>query len=470
MAAEKRDFTDFTAFPGGINDETNRYEFPKLTYKDENDRKRTWQIFVRLIKYDVKKAHDTIDWNMLDETEISLKDDYFYVGADYCDLPAGTAAQVWSEGGITKGKITRVAPKYFSEIANEGRSNQRNPLQQALIYARKEYINRRNKSGAIKTAKDKEGAPIRYFPMLATPFKTGEKHLKYPLSVQYKYDGVRCISYYYNGNVILYTRTKKDFPGFNYIRDILAAVLPAFDHGGSSSKNKINEDNKDNKENPLYLDGELYKHGVRLQDISGTCRNEEKNTDSDLEYHIYDCFYAAAMDMPFSERTAILRQFHESLTAAAAKRIILVPTYSVRNFGEVKRIFNQAVAKGYEGCILRNNDSAYKGSANKSGTATRSKDLVKYKKKLADEFEIVGFKSGRGKDTDRVIWLCKTKNGVEFNVVPNETLAVRYEIYQDCLRNFDKKYRGAMLTVEYEALSDDGVPQRAKAVGLRNYE
>lgn len=467
MAAEKRDFTDFAAFPGGINDEINRYEFPKLAYKDENNRKRSWQIFIRLVKYDVKKAHDTIDWNMLDETEVPLKDEYFYVGADYSDLPEGTAAQVWAEGGITSGKITRVAPKYFSEVANAGRANQRNPLQQALIYARKEYINHRTKSGAIKSKESKEGEPIRYFPMLATPFKTGEKHLKYPLSVQYKYDGVRCIAYYYNNNTILYTRTKKDFPGFNDIREILASVLPNFDKIIIKSS-KIKTENK--KSEPLYLDGELYKHGVRLQDISGICRNEEKNTESDLEYHIYDCFYASEMSMSFIERNAILKKFHESLPEACAKRIILVPTYQARNFEEVRSIFKQAVKKGYEGCILRNNDGVYKGSANKSGTATRSKDLVKYKKKLADEFEIIGFKSGRGKDTDRIIWLCKTKKGIEFNVVPNETLAVRYEIYQDCLQNFDKKYKGAMLTIEYEALSDDGVPQRAKAIGLRNYE
>jgi hypothetical protein len=454
MAAEKRDFTDFTSFPGGINEAANRYEFPRLSYKDENNRKRIWQIFVRLIKYNEKKSHDSIDWNMLDETEIPLKDDYFYVGSDYCDLPVGTAAQVWSEGGIAVGKITRVAPKYFSEVANVGRANQRNQLQQALIYARKEYINRRTKSGAIKNVAESKGAPIRYFPMLASPFKTGEKHIKYPISVQYKYDGVRCISYCYNGKVDMYTRTKKDFPGFVDIREILLESLPNFDLKGS----------------PLYLDGELYKHGVRLQDISGTCRNEEKNTESDLEYHIYDCFYAENMNMVYSERSDLLRQFYESLSDAAKARIILVPTYLAASFADVQKIFKQAVSKGYEGCILRNNDGVYKGNANKSGTATRSKDLIKYKKKLSEEFEITGFKSGRGKDKDRIIWECRTKNNIEFNVVPNETLSVRNEIYKDCLINFDKKYRGAMLTVEFEALSDDGVPQRAKAVGLRNYE
>lgn len=94
------------------------------------------------------------------------------------------------------------------------------------------------------------------------------------------------------------------------------------------------------------------------------------------------------------------------------------------------------------------------------------------KKKMTDEFEVVNYTEGsRGKDKGAIIWVAKTKDGAFFNVTPkNITYEERYALFAECKKHFKTKYLGRMLTVEYEDLSKTNVPQRAKAVGFRDYE
>ena len=124
---------------------------------------------------------------------------------------------------------------------------------------------------------------------------------------------------------------------------------------------------------------------------------------------------------------------------------------------------------GYEGAMLRNTNGEYLASADK---ASRSSDLVKLKPKHTDEFKIIGYTQGkRGKDKGAIIWICSTENDNEFNVTPKDmTYEERYDLFIDCEKNFDEKYFNKMMTVEYEDLSKAGVPQRAKAVIIRDYE
>jgi hypothetical protein len=98
--------------------------------------------------------------------------------------------------------------------------------------------------------------------------------------------------------------------------------------------------------------------------------------------------------------------------------------------------------------------------------------LVKLKQCFSDEFKIIGYTEGsRGKDKGAIIWVCETADNVEFNVTPKDiTYEQRKELFLDAEENFDKKYKHKMLTVDYEALSKNGVPLRAKAVVIRDYE
>ena len=464
MSSSKRDFTNFKKFPGTINSGTGYYTFPVLWHKDDMDRWREWNIYVRLIKKSKNKITD-IDWNILKEDQINIEQEYFNMGGI---IDADIIAQSWVETGIDGGKITRNAPSYYEKPVNEGKSNERNVFQQALIWSRAQWLKKKN--AGCKENKEARGTNktnVMYFPMLAKTFKDGEKHLEYPLYIQPKLDGVRCLVFLKEKNggidsVVAYTRTKKLFPSVEYIKKILYPYLNEL----------YDEENKQS----IYLDGELYKHGKKLQNISGDSRNEKADVSDKNkcrnEYHIYDCFYPLELDNKYEKRYEQLNELFESFSDNALKIIKSVPTLLVESYKEATEKYKHFISMGYEGAILRNIDGVYIANANKTGSFMRSNDLVKMKPKFTDEFKVIDYTEGdKGRDKGAVIWVCETKTGEKFNVTPKDiNYKKRYEIFNDCKKNFNKKYKNKMLTVEYEDLSINQVPQRAKALLFRDYE
>lgn len=458
MTSSVRDFTDFESFPGTIDDGTKYHSMPILWHKDSASRWRLWQIHIRMIKKS-NNPFTGIDWDLLAEKQVPIKTTYYSMNTK---IPVSVISEVWVETGIENGKITRSAPTYFTEPLNKGKINERNVFQNALIYARAQWLKRKDKGGLeSKNIRVSVESNTMYFPMLAKTFKDGEKHLRFPLYVQPKLDGVRCLMFLKkkNGgvkNVVAYTRAKKPFPSIEYLKKIAYPYLNAL--------------YDDDKNQSIYLDGELYKHGKKLQDISGDSRNESTDTSitniNRNEYHIYDCFYREELNTPFAQRYEQLSALYDALDLEDAKVIRKVPTYLVKNMIEASKKYTQFTKMGYEGAMLRNANGPYQSSA-----STRSNDLVKMKPKFTDEFEIVGFTDGsKGKDKGAIIWICQTDDQ-QFNVTPKDiSYAERYELYNDAVENFDEKYLGRMMTVEYEDLSSAGVPLRAKALTFRDYE
>jgi len=444
MAASKRDFTDYRNFGGSVNEGTGIYEFPVLSYEDKIGNTRVWQIFVRLVKKP-ETLVTTINWNLLSESQIKIKDTYF----DGVDLPKDTYAESWVETGVKEGKITRSIPTYFKDVAFEGQINQRNPFQNALIHARDNYLGQGEKTGTVGELND------MYFPMLASKVDSKTK-IPYPCYIQPKLDGIRCLCYLNKvdggiDEVILYSRQKKEIPK-DYIKK------EVYEH--------INAICKKYKKR-IYLDGELYKHGERLQDIAGEARNA--TTTQKIEYHIYDCFFPDELKMVFDDRQNILKEFFEKVDKKSL--IKQVTTLVVNDKKEQKKIYDEFIKEGYEGAILRFKDSTYFAHRSKV-TLTRSKQLLKLKEQFSEEYEIVGITEGKkGKDKGAVIWVCKTpKTSMEFNVTPkNMTYKERYEIFKKAKAG-DNKYIGQMLTVEYQDLSRKGIPARAKGILVRDYE
>lgn len=463
MASSVRDFTDFEAFPGELDEGTGYHSLPVLWHKDSADRMRLWQIHVRLVKPGTEMSG--IDWDLLEESQVPIKPEYYQVGTA---IPDTIVAEAWAETGISDGKITRNAPTYFTTPLNAGRANERNVFQTALVYARSQWLKRKEKGGSEgKAGKKSTATNVMYFPMLAKPFKDGEKHLVFPLYIQPKLDGIRCLMFLRKKNggvkeVIAYTRTKKLFPSIEYIKKIAYPYLNAL--------------YDEEKNQSIYFDGELYKHGKKLQDISGDSRNESadtaKSNTSRNEYHVYDCFYPLELDTPFSQRLEQLTMFYDAISPNDRTVLKSVPTELVNSFSAASKKYKQFVKMGYEGAMLRNADGPYLTNATKTGAFLRSKDLVKMKPKFSDEYEVVGYTEGsRGKDKGAIIWICQTADGTQFNVTPKDiTYEERYSLFNEAEESFDEKFASRMLTVEYEDLSKTGVPLRAKAVAFRDYE
>ena len=101
--------------------------------------------------------------------------------------------------------------------------------------------------------------------------------------------------------------------------------------------------------------------------------------------------------------------------------------------------------------------------------------MRKRKPRYSDEYEVVGYTQGdQGKDIGAIIWILKTPEtkkikSVVFTSIPiGITNEERYKLFSNMTEElFNNEYKGKMMTVEYDELSETGVPLRAKAIGLR---
>jgi len=116
--------------------------------------------------------------------------------------------------------------------------------------------------------------------------------------------------------------------------------------------------------------------------------------------------------------------------------------------------------------MVRSADSPYKTSLERE---QRSANLLKLKPVFDDEFKIVGYKEGKGKDAGAITWELETKDKIKFSATPNMPLNERKKLFKKVAKNEDK-YIGKMMTVEYRGLSNDDVPLQPKAITTRDYE
>ena len=471
MASDKRsliNFDDKDNFPGKINPDTNNYEFPKLYQTTASKKVREWTVYVRLIKEASKSTKESSKqgWNLMIEDQIPIKPEYL---TNQSKL-SGSLAEVWTESGVINMKIVRSAVTYKAAV-NVGKANERNPLQSALVFARGKFLKKKDEGcvediNELSKVADEEKIDhnIMFFPMLAKNYKDN-KNISYPIYVQPKLDGNRCVVYLNKienptyKNVVMYSRQKKEYPSNesndNIRKEILDLLVAAYD-----KKNKAS----------IFIGGELYIHNVSLQDINSEVRGSDSK--KNIQYHIYDCFYPYYKDEPFKDRYKFLERLYND-NIADSDIIKLVKTDLIENADDHDSIYKKYISDNYEGIIIRNPDGAYAKSAVKKSEQLRSKNLLKQKEVFDDEFEVVGYTTGiSGKETSLVIWVCLSKNKDKdtFTVVPNMSHEERNKILLDCKKNFAKKYKGRLMTVEYRGLSDNNIPLQCKAIGFRDFK
>lgn len=464
-----KDFSDTNFFPGKINKITNVYEFYTLYHLDDNNNKRMWKITIRLIKGSKKKYN--IDWDLMSDNTIPVKDIYLNNGK----IPEGTNAQFYVETGVIGGKITRHIPSY-AVCKNINKINERNVFEQALVSARSKYLKKIESGFDVDINVTKNNNNLKYFPMLVHKYEEKKENVKYPVFVQPKLDGTRCIAFLNKpiskkiqecniDDIIMYTRQQKDYIGFTNIKKLLL--------------NPLIELWNIQKEESVYLDGELYKHGENLQTISGAVRNhsrEDIKKYQGIQYWIFDLFYPSELYKTFTDRLNILNKL---FTYIPKNNIIIkTPIHNIINEVDLDLIYKKYIHDKYEGIIIRNMDSLYLTHPTKESAKIRSNYVLKRKKRYSGEYELINYKQGvRGRDVGAVIWVLKTTDSVghdyEFNATPkNMTYDERYNIFKKLNSSdqlFNKKYKGRMMTIEYEDLSKKNVPLRAKSVGFRDH-
>jgi hypothetical protein len=404
---------------------------------------------------------------------------------------------------ITHGYIDgkqQVSLRDYNVGKNIGRSNETTPLAQCISETRRKWTDKKEKEGYSETKPADcgegygdvsgnyfgEGDGIDgdgedkgpFLPMLAQTFNPADaivagvgpgvgskkkKVITFPCFVQPKLDGLRCVSYMTrseNGtndasaSVALQSRTGAFFTGLPHIA---AALRPYLTQHPS-----------------VVIDGELYTDQMPFEELAGLIK-KKKITVGDVErlkkvkYHVYDIYDHSQSNMPYSERFGVLAGAvrrcacvaNDTLTASAsasagmvlrsateaATVVILVRTEKVAALADFRRLFSEFVEAGYEGIMLRNADGVYRANY-------RSNDLQKYKEFMEDEYRIIGYTQGEGRDAGAVIWLCETEDGKEFTVRPRGTMEQRREWF-----NNGGSYIGKKLTVIFQELTEEGKPR-----------
>ena len=435
MASTSITIKDYRAeIPGALSEDRITWRFPQITSINSHGKQTEWVIYVRLLKGDT-------------EVFATIEDAYFE-NKPLSGLRGWYKVDSRQMGGVIRESVPTIV-KYGK---NAGRANATNVLCQALREALGIY-NRYLKKAATPPA---DAATALYPPMLAQLYKKhppNQQQMNDGVYVQRKYNGLRVVTTAIADRVVMYSRKRLLYPGFMYIRDELAPVLR-----GSNPR--------------LYLDGEIYKHAVPLQDINSYARREDKPEDVHLEYMIYDCFACGsdctaqiAGQMPYANRLAILTDIFSKHTFKFCK---LVETTKVHAQSQIDASYTQFLQEGFEGAIVRIN-APYAFSYNDHHDRT----LLKMKPTFDAEFRVIGYTSGKkGKAAAALMFICETKDGVQFNVTPAMELQKRNDLFKKMSTidengntHFKNRYEGQMLVVQYDELSRDKVPQRARTDG-----
>lgn len=307
------------------------------------------------------------------------------------------------ENGNLISDITTCTPK------NTGRANYTSAEDQAIKECAALYEKKLNRDGYTTTRDE----PLSYIqPMLARDYSKVSHQVDWakPTFGSTKLDGVRAIWIKGKG----FQSRKGTFYKVPHLEEALKDIYQK-------------------------LDGELYIHGQSLNRIVAAVKKPNELT-PELEFRVFDI----VDDGVYSNRF-VKAQIAVALTKHSKVR--LVTQNIIRNHNEMLTHFQQHIADGYEGIMIRQ-DGAYK-------QGQRSESLYKYKEFLEDEFTILGVKADK---CNQAVMEC-------------EGFDVRMKGL-DAEREFQLQHPelfiGRQVTVRYFTMTEYGKPQFPIGVTIRD--
>ena len=207
-----------------------------------------------------------------------------------------------------------------------------------------------------------------------------------------------------------------------------------------------------NKYPDLILDGEIYKHGLDLNVISGMCRKQDENTDySILEFYWYDIFNES---LPAIERIDLLQHICEDYNITFNPyqefndniKIQYVPQELISGYDNIKEKHDQFVSEGWEGAVIRLTTGYYTQNG-------RTNDMIKVKKYDTISCKVIGIEQGLREYAD-MVFICQMPDSDKtFKAKPigNYNQKVDYTIH------FEDTYKNHMADIKYFNYSAHGV-------------
>jgi len=320
---------------------------------------------------------------------------------------------------------------------NIGKKNETSPEEQAELEAKAKWQKKKDEGYVEDVDALESSNPLRLDPMLAKDYEDYKDKLTFPVYSQAKLDGLRCVVTREGA----FSRQWKPFGTLQHIRD---AVQPLFDQYPDL----------------LAFDGEMYSHELKdqFEEIVSIVK-QPKATEEDIEkckqsvqYHVYDIITQG--NNTFNRRQMDYWLMLVGINGLRNPYIKAVNTVSAHTQEELDKLYQQYMTDGYEGQMVRVGSSTYQHK--------RTKDLLKRKDFHEGEFEIVGYKEGKGSREGCIILRLAMADGVEFDSVPVGGIE-----YQRRLWNRRLDILGLQATVKYQNLSSDGIPRFNNTIKIR---
>lgn len=318
---------------------------------------------------------------------------------------------------------------------NLGRANETTPEQQAAAEAKSKW-DKKLKTGYAENRERIDECMTYVEPMLAKNLKDRISKVKWPVLVQNKFNGFRCIATLENEKVVLKSRKGELYVSVPHINEDLKSFFA--DHPNA------------------VLDGELFNNDLRqsLNEISKLVRKSVHATEEDLKrsaelvlFYIYDGYSFEGRDenVIYEHRKAWI---DENLPRHS-KTFRAVTTNLARSMEEVDKIFGAYVADGQEGVMVRLTGSVYEHG--------RSAGLLKWKPLDSAEATITAINEGTGNwaGTGKIITL--NQKGVIFDATFKGTWEEAVQFLKD-----KDDWIGKEVTFQYNGFTGKKIPNYAR--------
>jgi len=356
------------------------------------------------------------------------------------------------EEGVVGGKLTTSAA-HTCEAKNTGKANATTAAEQAIKEAKAKW-DKKQTLGYTADIKAVDKVAFKK-PMKGDKFVDREDEVEYPVYVQDKLNGIRC----QNTAVGALSTGGKLFHTIPHIR---AALSPIF------------------AEHPeAFIDGEAHNHELRERlnrlveivsvvyqpkDITPEMRAESEEL---VKFYVFDGygFNGITTETPWIERYAAVKTLIEDIQKKykVGRHLVMHPYVVAKSKAEITKLMEANKAAKGEGLMIRWGKCEFKHG--------RSKQMLKLKHEDDDEFEVVAIEEGNGD------WVGCAKRIVLKLHDPTPTgetaFASNIEGDREWLRELYERreeFIGEMATVEYQQLSEYGVPQIPFVRAIRNYE
>lgn len=203
------------------------------------------------------------------------------------------------------------------------------------------------------------------------------------------------------------------------------------------------------------IDGELYGHGMTLQEITeavGVTRLEPGRDQYDIRFYAFDILKPGRA----LQRMLDLQDVYAYSRYTSTSLVEWKPCY---NRIAVDELYRKYCAGGYEGQMLKSIFGEYVPQGDKQ---SRTVNLQKRKDFQDDEFLCVGVSISQEPRMEGLVGALRFKGeaGKEFEVGTGFTRKERIEWAS-------KPPTGRTATVRYLYLSEDGIPQNTSLIGWR---